>query len=458
MKSTIFFSFLFCFLLGCQSKGPQISKKPNILFIAVDDLRPELGCYGKEYIYSPNIDKLAEEGTLFLNAYCNVPVCGASRASLLTGLRPTLTRFKKYYTRADEDASDVPTLPGLFKANGYVTISNGKIFHNADDSKTDWDEIWRAKGDSPRGYITARNIQLDTVEDQRGYPFEKAFAPDSAYRDGKMTQKTIADLRLLKEKGKPFFLAAGFQKPHLPFNAPGKYWDLYPEETIKLPDNRFTPTDVPRQALHTSGELRNYFDVPKKGPVSDELAKNLIHGYYACVSYMDALVGELLNTLKELDLDENTIVILWGDHGWNLYEHGLWCKHCNYRTSLKAPIILRTPGQKESYLRKEMVEFVDIYPTLAELCGLSLPAHLEGNSMVPLLGEEEVGWKESVESVWQSGFTYTNQTHAYTEWRTETDSIVAQMLFDHVNDPNENVNIVREEGSEVIVEALKPGR
>jgi arylsulfatase A-like enzyme len=165
-----------------------------------------------------------------------------------------------------------------------------------------------------------------------------------------------------------------------------------------------------------------------------------------------------LTTLEELELDENTIVILWGDHGWNLYEHGMWCKHCNYRTSLKAPMILRTAGQKKGYKRMEMVEFVDIYPTLAELCGLPLPSHLQGNSLAPLLGDEKVDWKESVESVWHSGFTYTNETHAYTEWRTETDSVVAHMLFNHVNDPDENVNIVEKEGSEAVLEGLKSGR
>lgn len=457
MKPTIFYLFLIGSLLSCQSKkGEELQNvtKPNVLFIAVDDLRPELGCYGKEYIHSPNIDRLAAQGTLFLNSYCNIPVCGASRASLLTGLRPTLTRFKNYYTRADEDAPGAITLPGLFKANGYTTVSNGKIFHNASDSKADWDEIWKAKGRSSRDFITEENIKLDTSADLRGYPFENTPAPDTAYKDGKMTQKAIADLKKFKQSGEPFFLAVGYLKPHLPFNAPQKYWDLYPEESIQLPENRFFPTDVPKQALHNSGELRHYSGVPKQGPVSDDLAKTLIRGYYACVSYTDALIGKLLNALQELELDDNTIVVLWGDHGWNLYEHGLWCKHCNYRNSLKAPIILRMASQKRGYRRMEMVEFVDIYPTLAELCELPLPEHLQGNSLLPLLGDQTAEWKDKVESVWQSGFTYTSETHAYTEWRTETDSVVARMLFDHRKDPGENRNIVEAAGSGAIIREL----
>lgn len=454
MKKLIFYLLPLSLLYACQPAEPSAEKKPNVLFIAVDDLRPELGCYGQTHIHSPNIDKLADGGTLFLNSYCNVPVCGASRASLLTGLRPTLTRFKTFRTRADEEAAGATTLPGLFKANGYTTISNGKIFHHADDSEADWDEIWRAKGATPTDFITRENIRWDTMEGHRGRPFERTVAPDSAYKDGKMTLKAVADLKRLKAAGNPFFLAVGFLKPHLPFNAPQKYWDLYPEESIQLPDNRFQPTDVPKQALHNFGELRHYHGVPAEGPVSDSLARTLIHGYYACVSYTDALIGQLLNTLEELELAENTIVILWGDHGWNLYEHGLWCKHCNYRTSLKAPLILRVPGQEKGYRRAEMVEFVDIYPTLAELCGLPLPDHLQGNSLVPLIGEQEAAWKEGVESVWHNGFTYTTSTHAYTEWRTETDSVVARMLFDHVNDPDENVNLAEKEGSEAVIGAM----
>lgn len=433
---------------ACQTTPSNSAERtpPNVLFIAVDDLRPELGCYGATHMHSPNIDRLAASAVLFQNSYCNIPVCGASRASLMTGLRPTHNRFKVHYTRADEDAPGITTLPGLFKANGYTTISNGKIFHNPKDSEADWDEVWRLRGtNSSHDYLLDFNIALDTIPDTRGYTYEKAVAPDSAYLDGKTTQKAIRDLRRLKSGAQPFFLAVGFYKPHLPFNAPQKYWDLYPEGSIQLPENRFTPTDVPAQALHRFGELRNYSGVPKTGQVADSLARKLIRGYYACVSYTDAQIGRLLDALDALGLADNTVVVLWGDHGWNLYEHGLWCKHCNYRNALKAPLIMRTPGQEAGVVRQEMVEFVDIYPTLVDLCDLPNPNHLQGNSLVPLLGSESaVAWKDTVVSVWKNGFTYTTASQGYTEWRTESDSVVARMLFDHLQDPEENVNLLFE--------------
>ncbi len=441
-------------ILSCGSDPEVEDSPPNILFIAVDDLRPELGCYGEEHIHSPNIDRLAASGTLFWNSYCNIPVCGASRASIITGLRPTYTRFKNYFTRADEDAPGIPTLPGVLKAEGYKTISNGKILHVKEDSQADWDEIWRPKGASPRDYLNVENIALDTKEGARGYPYEIAAAADSAYNDGKITLKSIADLASLKQSGQPFFLAVGYLKPHLPFNAPGKYWDMYPPESIALPDNRARPDDVPDQALHNFGELRHYSGVPENGPLSDSLAHTLIRGYYACVSYTDALIGQLLDALEEEGLSENTIVILWGDHGWNLMEHGLWCKHCNYRTSLKAPLMIRVPGTGSGRVSREMVEFVDIYPTLLDACSIPVPGHAQGNSLMPLVRGEQVNWKSQVESVWKSGFTYTSQSHAYTEWRTETDSVLARMLFDHRTDPAENDNLMDEATAHDVIEAM----
>ncbi len=459
MFSNLRIYFLIAFTIALAlafENSSDVADHPNVLFIAVDDLRPELHCYGAEHIHSPNIDKLASRSVLFENAYCNIPVCGASRASLMTGLRPTFHRFKNYYTRADEDAPGITTIPGLFKANGYTTISNGKIFHNRDDSAGDWDEIWRAQGASPRDYLDPKNIGLDTLPDSRGAPFEKVAADELDYRDGKMTAKSIKDLRRLAAQDQPFFLAVGYQKPHLPFNAPEQYWDLYDPAKIELPANRFRPTDVPEQALHTFGELRHYHGVPNKGPVSDELAHTLIHGYYASVSYIDALIGDLLVTLEDLKLDENTIVVLWGDHGWNLYEHGLWCKHCNYRTSLKVPMIFKVPAQSKSIRRTEMVEYVDIYPTLVDLCQLPNPGHLEGNSLSPLLTDQPAqNWKSFVESVWHNGFTYTSNKYAFTEWRSESDSIVAEMLFDHGTDPDENKNLMHHREARAIVEGIK---
>ena len=292
MKSIALYFLSFILLgFGGQPSGPEVAvvEKPNVLFIAVDDLRPELGCYGQSYIHSPHLDQLAQEGVLFRRAYCNIPVCGASRASLLTGARPTRNRFLGYDTWAEKDYPEAITLPQHFQNNGYHTISNGKIFHHQTDSEDSWNEIWRPSGlGSWRDYLLAENLALDTEEGQRGPAYEKAEVADSAYFDGKIADKTIEDLKKLKAQGKPFFLATGFLKPHLPFNAPARYWDMYDRDSITLPDNYYAPKNAPKAAIHDWGELRNYHDIPKEGPLSDSMALTLIHGYYACVSYTDA--------------------------------------------------------------------------------------------------------------------------------------------------------------------------
>ena len=378
----IIVSLLLC---SCAADKPT---NPNILFIAVDDLRPELNCYGAGDIKSPNIDKLADEGTLFERAYCNIPVCGASRASLLTGLRPTRNTFLHYYTRADKDAPNIKTLPELLRDNGYYTISNGKVFHDLDDNALAWDENWRISGKSSwRDYLLPENIQIDEIDNQRGPAFEKADVHDTLYIDGKTAEKSIRDLRRLSGIKEPFFLAVGFVKPHLPFNAPKKYWDLYDPNLIVPPPAGFKPSNAPKEAFHNSGELRSYGGVPIEGAVNDEFAAKLIHGYKACVSYTDQLIGNLLDELKALELDQNTIVIIWGDHGWNLREHGMWCKHCLFETSLHTPLIVKVPWEKSSRV-KSIVEYVDIYPSLCELVGINKPDHLEGRSFVDMIKDQ----------------------------------------------------------------------
>jgi len=224
--------------------------QPNILFIAVDDLRPELACYGEIHIQSPNIDHLASEGTRFDRSYCNIPVCGASRASLMTGLRPSRNRFLTYLSRADEEAPGIVTLPGHFHNEGYHTISNGKIFHHDDDDEESWDEIWHpvANSVSWRDYALPENIARDTSDKFRGPPFERADVTEDTYKDGKIAEKTIQDLQKLKELNKPFFLAAGFYKPHLPFNAPEKYWAMY-DGKVSLPDNNYPPENAPKESV-----------------------------------------------------------------------------------------------------------------------------------------------------------------------------------------------------------------
>jgi arylsulfatase A-like enzyme len=341
-----------------------------------------------------------------------------------------------------------------FKNNGYHTISNGKIFHHKEDLAESWDENWRPSSLAPGDYVLAKNIGLTNAEGVRGHAYENADVPDTAYQDGKIAMKAIHDLRKLKEMDKPFFLACGFMKPHLPFNAPKKYWDIYKEEDIQLPDNRYAPEDAPSSALHNFGELRNYSGIPKKGQVSDSLARTLIHGYYACVSYVDQMIGMVLDELKALDLEKNTIVILWGDHGWNLMEHGLWCKHCNFRTSLRSTLMLRAPGRTSGQTSDALVEFVDIYPTLCELSGLELPTHLEGKSFVPLLDDPDRNWKDFVVCKFKDGLTIKTQDFAYTEWSTSDSAIYARMLYDHNLDLEENINISERDKNLELVEQM----
>ena len=418
------------------------AERPNILFISVDDLRPELGCYGNTAIQSPNIDRLAESGIVFEEAYCQVPVCGATRASLMTGLYPTENRFVTYYTTAQTDAAGIQDIPSWLKGFGYTTISNGKIYHDRNDNSASWDDVFRSK--DFKIYHNPENIALPDSEQPA---YEAADVGDLDYAGGPVMQKTIEDLRRAKETGKPFFIAAGFTKPHLPFNAPKKYWDLYDRETLELADNPLPPAGAPKEAIHQWGELRNmYGGVPEQGAVSDDYARTLIHGYYACVSYTDAMVGELLDELDRLGMRENTIVMLWGDHGWQLGEHSLWCKHALFKTSLNAPLIISAPGYEAGQRSTSLVEFVDIYPTLCELAGVELPAHLQGKSLVPILEDTSTSIKDAVFSRYHSGDAVKMEGYHYAEWGNG-----AQMLYDHSRDPDENLNVANNpEYAEVI--------
>lgn len=430
--------------------------RPNILFIAVDDLRPELASYGVEKIHSPNIDRLADQGALFERAYVQVPVCGASRASLLSGVRPAPDRFITYYTKLEEDLPGAPSLPQYLRENGYETRGMGKIFHHVSDTRdrswSEWIDI-KTTG-SWRNYVTQENIDLESDgKGKRGMPYEKADVPDNAYLDGQIAERGIEQLQQLKDSEKPFFLALGFVKPHLPFNAPSKYWDLYDEADIELADNPFQPENAPDRAMHTFGELRAYTGIPRKGPVDDEMARKLIHGYYACVSYMDAQVGKVLDELDRLGLRENTIVILWGDHGWHLGEHGLWCKHCNFEKVMRAPLIIDAPGYPQGERIDALVEFIDIFPTLVQLTGLPLPAHLQGQSMVPLLKNPHAPWKEAAFSRWHDGYSVITEQYIFTQWIDKDGQSQERMLYDLEADPGENVNIAeRPENAELVAE------
>ncbi len=434
------------FLLALLASTQIIAaERPNVLFIAVDDLRPELACYGKQHIHSPNIDRLAASGVLFERAYCMVPTCGASRASMMTGIRPARNRFVNYLAWAEKDAPGKATINTQFRKNGYHTLSLGKIFHHPEDNSEGWSEpAWRPKGIS--WYQKPKNIELHEKRQKqgkrkRGPAWESADVPDNAYADGVLAEHAIANLKRLKDKDEPFFLAVGFFKPHLPFIAPQKYWDLYDHEKIQLPDNYHVPKDAPKESIHTSGELRAYAGIPPRGPVFQEAARNLIHGYYACVSYTDALIGTLLDSLDQLELSDNTIVVLWGDHGWNLGEHTLWCKHSCYETSMQIPLIVKAPGIEGGQRRSSLIESIDLYPSLCELAGVPLPKHLQGRSFATLMKEPDAEWKSTAVGRFQNGDTIRTDAFRFTEYTNAKGKLISRMLYDHDADPNENVNI-----------------
>jgi len=431
----------------------QAAERPNVLFIAVDDLRPELNCYGKPHIHSPNIDRLAGEATVFERAYCMVPTCGASRAALMTSIRPARDRFRSYLASAEKEVPNITTLNTHFKNAGYTTISNGKVFHHANDNAKGWSEKpWRPQGPT---YKLAESIAAaKTTPKKRGPAYEAAEVPDDFYRDGKLANKSVEDLRRLKEQDEPFFLAVGFYKPHLPFVAPQKYWDLYDPKSISLPETYHRPKNAPDAAIHSSGELRAYAGIPKKGPVRDETAMSMIRGYYACVSYTDANIGKLLDELDRLELADNTIVVLWGDHGWNLGEHTLWCKHSCFETSMHAPLIVKVPGKYAGQKTAALTEFVDIYPSLCELCGLDVPQHCQGESFVPLLKDPTAPGKPFAIGRFGAGDTIRTDKYRYTEYSSKNDEVHAKMLYNHETDPQEDTSIVRRPGLQEKVEQL----
>lgn len=441
-------------LTACSGAEERaVPEHPNVLFIMVDDLRPELGCYGVEAIQTPHIDRLASHSTLFHNAYCNVPVSGASRASLLTGMYPHYPdRFVDYTTRVSNDAPEAIPLSQAFTEAGYVTISNGKVFHHIEDMAESWSEPpFRTHPDGYDVYNNEYNRWEMWLHEESGHyihphthrgPFcEWAEVPDSAYDDGKLALRAVADLRRLKEKGEPFFLAVGFWKPHLPFNAPKRYWDLYNRDSIPLPSNRFRPDGLPDQ-VQNSGEIYAYARVSE--PEDTDYLRELRHGYYACVSYVDAQIGLVLEELERLELDQNTVVVLLGDHGWNLGEHNFIGKHNLMKTSMHVPLIVRVPWLTPAETRS-MVEFVDLYPTLCELCGVPEPANqLDGKSFLPILQDPTAETKHAVYVEWQGGYATVDGRSNYAEW-VKNSEVEGQMLFDHVTDPDENVNVVFDE-------------
>lgn len=436
---------------GLKKELDTSSRKPNILFIAVDDLRPELGCYGDSTAKSPNIDKLAASGVLFNQAYCQQAVCSPSRTSLMTGRRPNTTKVWDLKTHFRTTIPDVVTLPQYFKNNGYHTQSIGKIYHDpasAQDSLS-WSapEILAVTKREGK-YVLPVNLQKKSA---KAAATEMADVPDDAYIDGQVAEQAKQVLQHIKNK--PFFLAVGFRRPHLPFSAPKKYWDMYNREDIVLPAQKSLPKNIPAYAAHNSEELRGYTDIGFNHSITDSKTRELLHGYYAAVSYTDAQIGKVLDELARLNLTKNTIIVLWSDHGFHLGEKGLWAKSTNYELDTRVPLIISAPGKQHGVKSNALVELVDLYPSLAELGGLSIPAGLEGTNLAPLLAKPDLPWKSAVFSQfprpWQykgepklMGYTLRTARYRYVEWRDfKTAEVKSAELYDRQVDPAELNNI-----------------
>lgn len=432
-------------LAGLMVVSAASAKKKNVLFVAVDDLRIELGCYGAAHMKTPNIDKLAKNGLLFEHAYCQQAICGPSRVSLLTGLRPDSTGIYTLEKSLDKTLPDTRTLPQHFKENGYQTVSLGKIYHHATDDKDFWDLLDRCETPAYADPETAALIERLQKEGKekglkgkplriytKGPAFEAADVPDNTYTDGVIADKAIEQLR--KKDGRPLFLAVGFKKPHLPFVAPKKYWDLYNPADIAVP-SREHPANAPEQAFTLWGELRAYNAMPKEGFCSDEQTQTLIHAYRSCVSYIDAQLGRVLAELDRQGLRDDTIIVLWGDHGWKLGDYGCWNKHTNFELDTHVPLIYSGPGIPKGQRTKALVEYVDIYPTLAEYCGLGVPKHCEGLSSVALFSNPSKPWKKAAFSQYPRGggmgYTLRSGQWRYTEWRDKKGEVQARELYDH---------------------------
>lgn len=435
-----------------QSKNAtEQGERKNVLFIAVDDLRVELGCYGQKHVRSPNIDKLAAQGSLFENAYCQQTVCNPSRASLLTGKSPDQLQVWDLPTHFRLHSPEVVTLPQYFKNHGYHTQCVGKIFHNWRQDEWRGDALsWSVP--SSLHYNSHGN---DKPQISGALPPNLASGvggtecrdvPDEAYFDGRVAGLASRALREYAAREKPFFLAVGFWKPHTPFNAPKRYWDLYERSQVPLPQHLEPPGAVPELAL-TNARYR--------GGADSDLLKEMHHGHLAAISYLDSQIGRLLATLDELSLRDNTVIVFFSDHGLHLGEHGLTRKTTVFELDARVPLIIASPDQAGGERVSGIVELLDLFPTLNDLCGLPKLDGLAGTSLVPLLENPDGEVKQFAltqiprpnyprgKSPVHMGYSIRTEWVRYTEWRKfQTDEVVSRELYDHSVDPLETENVV----------------
>lgn len=420
--------------VGAEAAEPA---RPNVLFISIDDLRPALGCYGDPLAKTPHIDRLAGGGRQFLAAYCQQAVCGPSRTAVLTGRLPDNNRVWHNRQRFRLHEPDTVTLPQLFMKAGYTAESYGKVFsgNSQEEDPESWSTPAVLKAPGWRNYADRSDSS-----DGKGPAIEAADVDDEAYADGKLATMAIEALERLRDE--PFFLAVGFFKPHLPFNAPKKYWNLHDPAAFGVADTERTAAAA-ADAYPDHRELAGYAGIPRDERVATDEARRLRQGYYACVSYIDAQVGRLLATLDRLGLADDTIVVLWGDHGYSLGEADHWCKATNFERDTRVPLVIRAPGMPAAgEPAAALVEHVDLYPTLAELAGLEPPAELDGRSLGPILRDPAAAgkafalsqyarpWKPDAPRV--MGYSLRSPTHRYTRWVTWSDkAVVAEELYDY---------------------------
>ncbi len=477
---------LIFFLFGSLPGVQAVENRPNVLFIAVDDLRPNLSCYGATGLKTPNMDRLADRGMLFQRAYCQIASCGPSRASLLTGRRPDTTTVFDNRRRFRSVLPDVVTLPQHFKINGYHTRSIGKVFHGIftseiNEDQRSWSEpAWRPKGiqyRSKQGVLTLHQRfpkqfpdAVDLAEDMqatrrfKGLAVEAPDVADNDLIDGRTADKAIEVMRQIRDK--PFFLAVGFVKPHAPFVAPKKYFDLYDADDFISPPVDKLPQGAPDQASNNdSQELRGYAGIPLAGPISAEQAQWVTHGYNACVSYVDAQVGRVIDELDSLGLGENTVIVLWGDHGYHLGHNGLWCKNTNFEAATRVPLIVSVPDAKAKGQSSDaLVELVDLYPTLADICSLPVSKELHGKSFSPLLDRPDLTWEKAAFSqtprpyqrpAEAMGRSIRTNRYRLVEW---SGTIIPQPLYelyDYKSDSPEEINLALLPEYQHVVDELK---
>ena len=437
--------------------------RPNVLFLAADDMRPQLGCYGDPIVKSPHLDALAGRGVLFERAYCQQALCSPSRISLLSGRHVWTTKITTIGPNLRSTMPDIVTLPQHFKNQGYHTRSLGKVYHIGIDDAASWSEpswLSRAPRHGPvgRSLVQARQKALrespvqdpDRAQDRPGYASPAFEAPDCAdedLTDGDLAREAVAALETLAKQSKPFFLAVGFVNPHVPWVAPKRYFDLYDPAQLPIPANSYVPREAPEFAAKSGQDFFWYGNVPRDRIITPDFGRKCLQGYFAAISYVDACVGSVLATLDRLGLRENTVVVFWSDHGYYMGEHGWWgAKHNNYEGATRAPLMIIDPRIKTAGGRtRALVEFVDIYPTLVELCGLPPAPGVEGRSLTPLLRDPSTPWPHTACSEYPIGGYYgtalRTERYRFVEWRDRQGSLAARELYDHQADPAENQNL-----------------